>query len=152
MIHGGGGSVGGPVARAFAREGARKYASRGGPEGGPVVVGGYGAVGRTVCTLLAEHFPEHVFAAGRNLRKAEVFSREIRGRVQPLELDLGVPSSAAEALKGASVAPLLFVAAIATLGLLSEGEVKHWSGICLRNSLARTRASKLVTGAGVSGS
>ena len=32
--------------------------------------------------------------------------------------------------------PLLLVASIATLGLLSEGEMEHWSGIYLRNSLA----------------
>ena len=32
--------------------------------------------------------------------------------------------------------PLLLIAAIATLGLLSEGEMEHWSGIYLRQSLA----------------
>lgn len=32
-------------------------------------------------------------------------------------------------------APLLLVAAIATLGLLSEGEMEHWSGVYLRQSL-----------------
>ena len=32
--------------------------------------------------------------------------------------------------------PLLLVAFIATLGLLSEGEMEHWSGIYLRQSLA----------------
>ncbi len=32
-------------------------------------------------------------------------------------------------------APLLLVAAIATLGLLSEGEMEHWSGVYLRGSL-----------------
>ncbi|MDP8939512.1 MAG: MFS transporter [Actinomycetota bacterium] len=31
--------------------------------------------------------------------------------------------------------PLLFVAAIATLGLLSEGEMEHWSGIYLRDTV-----------------
>jgi len=31
--------------------------------------------------------------------------------------------------------PLLLVAAIATLGLLSEGEMEHWSGVYLRSSL-----------------
>lgn len=40
-----------------------------------VVVGGYGAVGQIVCTTLAERFPGKVFAAGRNVRKAEAFSR-----------------------------------------------------------------------------
>jgi MFS family permease len=32
--------------------------------------------------------------------------------------------------------PLLLVAVVATLGLLSEGEMEHWSGIYLRQSLA----------------
>ncbi|PLS85672.1 MAG: hypothetical protein CYG60_11335 [Actinobacteria bacterium] len=32
--------------------------------------------------------------------------------------------------------PLLLVASIATLGLLSEGEMEHWSGIYLRDGLA----------------
>ena len=32
---------------------------RGGREGTVVVAGGYGAVGRTVCVLLAERFPGH---------------------------------------------------------------------------------------------
>lgn len=31
--------------------------------------------------------------------------------------------------------PLLLVASIATLGLLSEGEMEHWSGIYLRDGL-----------------
>jgi MFS family permease len=43
-------------------------------------------------------------------------------------------------------APLLLVAAIATLGLLAEGEMEHWSGIYLRNSLG---LSALLGGSGV---
>lgn len=43
-------------------------------------------------------------------------------------------------------APLLMVAAIATLGLLSEGEMEHWSGIYLRDSLG---LPALVGGSGV---
>ncbi|MGH3087048.1 MAG: MFS transporter [Rubrobacteraceae bacterium] len=42
--------------------------------------------------------------------------------------------------------PLLLVAAIATLGLLSEGEMEHWSGIYLRETLG---LSALVGGSGV---
>lgn len=42
--------------------------------------------------------------------------------------------------------PLLLVAAIATLGLLSEGEMEHWSGLYLRESLGLTA---LVGGSGV---
>ena len=37
--------------------------------------------------------------------------------------------------------PLLLVAPIATLGLLSEGEMEHWSGIYLRDGLALLGAS-----------
>lgn len=42
--------------------------------------------------------------------------------------------------------PLMMVAAIATLGLLSEGEMEHWSGIYLRDSLG---LPALVGGSGV---
>jgi MFS family permease len=42
--------------------------------------------------------------------------------------------------------PLLLVAAISTLGLLSEGEMEHWSGIYLRDTLG---LSALVGGSGV---
>lgn len=42
--------------------------------------------------------------------------------------------------------PLLLVAAIATLGLLSEGEMEHWSGVYLRQSLD---LSALLGGSGV---
>jgi saccharopine dehydrogenase (NAD+, L-lysine forming) len=68
-----------------------------------VVIGGYGAVGRTVCTELADHIPSRVFAAGRNVKKAESFSQETGGRVWPLKLDIANPSAAAKALEGAEV-------------------------------------------------
>ncbi len=42
--------------------------------------------------------------------------------------------------------PLLLIAVIATLGLLSEGEMEHWSGVYLRQSLG---LSALVGGSGV---
>ncbi len=42
--------------------------------------------------------------------------------------------------------PLLLVAAIATLGLLSEGEMEHWSGVYLRQTLG---VSALLGGSGV---
>ena len=49
------------------------------------------------------------------------------------------PSRDGDGTKGAGFytnLPLLLVASIATLGLLSEGEMEHWSGIYLRDSLA----------------
>lgn len=42
--------------------------------------------------------------------------------------------------------PLLLVAAIATLGMLSEGEMEHWSGVYLRGTLG---LSALLGGSGV---
>ncbi len=42
--------------------------------------------------------------------------------------------------------PLLLLAAIATLGLLSEGEMEHWSGVYLRQTLG---LSALLGGSGV---
>lgn len=68
-----------------------------------VVVGGYGAVGRTVCTELAARFPGRVFAAGRNIEKASSFSQETKGRVLPLRLDITDPSTTANILDGAGV-------------------------------------------------
>ena len=59
-----------------------------------VVIGGYGAVGRTVWTELADHVPGRVFAAGRNVKKAETFSQETGGPVWPLKLDIANPSAA----------------------------------------------------------
>lgn len=70
---------------------------------GIVVVGGYGAVGRTVCAELAGRFPGRVFAAGRNLGRAKAFSREMGGRVLPLRVDLTDPEKATENLDGARV-------------------------------------------------
>ena len=70
---------------------------------GIVVVGGYGAVGRTVCAELADRFPGRVFAAGRSVERAEAFSREMGGRVLPLRLDLADPVGAAGALGDARV-------------------------------------------------
>ncbi|MNC37956.1 Lysine 6-dehydrogenase [compost metagenome] len=58
-----------------------------------VVVGGYGQVGQTVCRLLAERFPGDVYAAGRNLQKAEQFSTSTGGAVKPMLLDVSRPFS-----------------------------------------------------------
>lgn len=54
-----------------------------------VVIGGYGSVGRTICTLLAERFPGRVYAAGRNLSAARRFADETGGAVQPLHWEVG---------------------------------------------------------------
>lgn len=53
-----------------------------------LVVGGYGKVGRVVCTALSGKFPGRVVAAGRDFGKAERFSVETRRRALPLELDV----------------------------------------------------------------
>ncbi|OWA37248.1 hypothetical protein B9G55_04055 [Saccharibacillus sp. O16] len=59
-------------------------------EGKIVVIGGYGSVGRRVCRLLAESFPERVYAAGRSLEAARQFSEETNGAVQPLHWEVGL--------------------------------------------------------------
>ncbi|MFB9279539.1 saccharopine dehydrogenase family protein [Cohnella cellulosilytica] len=64
-----------------------------------VVVGGYGAVGRGVCEELGRQFPGKVYAAGRNLERAERFCRGTEGRVLPMRLDIGRPVDP-EALAG----------------------------------------------------
>jgi len=56
-----------------------------------LIVGGYGQVGRTISTELANQFPGQVVAAGRNIQKAEKLSLETSGKVLPLALDIFDP-------------------------------------------------------------
>ncbi|GGH31211.1 saccharopine dehydrogenase NADP-binding domain-containing protein [Paenibacillus segetis] len=53
-----------------------------------VVIGGYGHVGQKICRELSELYPGKVFAAGRNLERAEKFSSSTDGKVQPLQLNI----------------------------------------------------------------
>ncbi|MFF2907881.1 saccharopine dehydrogenase family protein [Paenibacillus sp. NPDC057934] len=53
-----------------------------------IVIGGYGHVGSQICTLLSEHYPGHVYAAGRSLERAEQFCKATGSKVKPLRLDL----------------------------------------------------------------
>lgn len=53
-----------------------------------LIIGGYGHVGQTISTTLADPFPGKIIAAGRNLSRAEAFSRATGGKVLPLELDI----------------------------------------------------------------
>lgn len=69
-----------------------------------LVIGGYGYVGRTISTVLANQFPRRVIAAGRNIRKAEKLSQKTSGKVLPLALDVFDPDAdIAKALKGVSL-------------------------------------------------
>jgi hypothetical protein len=45
--------------------------------------------------------------------------------------------------------PLLLVAFVATLGLLSEGEMEHWSGIYLRQTLELPASPRCLGGRGL---
>ncbi|QJD88284.1 saccharopine dehydrogenase family protein [Cohnella herbarum] len=53
-----------------------------------VVVGGYGHVGQSISRQLGECFPGKVYAAGRNLSRAQQFSRSTNGKVLPLQLNI----------------------------------------------------------------
>ncbi len=53
-----------------------------------LVIGGYGAVGQTICTVLGNNFPGKVIAAGRNYKKASEFSRNTGKKVLAMELDI----------------------------------------------------------------
>lgn len=53
-----------------------------------IVIGGYGHVGRKICTQLATYFPENVYAAGRNSQKANAFCSSFNGRIKPLQIDI----------------------------------------------------------------
>ncbi|MDQ0193575.1 saccharopine dehydrogenase family protein [Paenibacillus wynnii] len=56
-----------------------------------VVIGGYGHVGQMICRELCELYPGKVFAAGRSLERAELFSRATGGKVMPLQLNINEP-------------------------------------------------------------
>jgi saccharopine dehydrogenase-like NADP-dependent oxidoreductase len=56
-----------------------------------VVIGGYGHVGSQICRLIGEKHPGKVYAAGRNLKRAEEFCRSTGGQVKPLRLSADEP-------------------------------------------------------------
>ncbi|MGE6630567.1 saccharopine dehydrogenase family protein [Bacillus sp. NPDC077027] len=56
-----------------------------------MVIGGYGHVGKQICTHLSKMYPGQVFAAGRNRQKAEQFSLKMKGAVQPFQIDVMRP-------------------------------------------------------------
>ncbi|MCO8267653.1 saccharopine dehydrogenase NADP-binding domain-containing protein [Haloferax sp. AB510] len=62
-----------------------------------LVVGGYGTIGRTVCTELAERSQREVLAAGRSPEKARDFARSVNG-VEPRFLDVSDRAGYADAL------------------------------------------------------
>lgn len=65
-----------------------------------LIVGGYGTVGRTVCTELAVQTSCRVVAAGRTSAKAEAFADSVAG-VHASVVDAGNPDTYDEALEGA---------------------------------------------------
>ncbi|QHZ48794.1 saccharopine dehydrogenase family protein [Bacillus sp. NSP9.1] len=52
-----------------------------------VVIGGYGHVGGHICRMLGETYPGLVYAAGRNLDRAQRFCRETGGKVKPMHFN-----------------------------------------------------------------
>lgn len=66
-----------------------------------LVVGGYGAVGRRVCTALAEWAPGRVVAAGRSPATARRFAEAVDG-VRPARIDLSDASTFSDVLDSAS--------------------------------------------------
>jgi saccharopine dehydrogenase-like NADP-dependent oxidoreductase len=56
-----------------------------------IIIGGYGHVGKILCTELSEIYPGKVFAAGRSMARAVEFSKESGGKVLPLQLDIHEP-------------------------------------------------------------
>ncbi|MFB1052038.1 saccharopine dehydrogenase family protein [Paraliobacillus sp. JSM ZJ581] len=53
-----------------------------------LVVGGYGKVGKVVCTELGDAFPGKVIAAGRSMERATEFTSTTNGKVKPLAFDV----------------------------------------------------------------
>ncbi|MGW8956710.1 saccharopine dehydrogenase family protein [Paenibacillus sp. NPDC055715] len=56
-----------------------------------IIIGGYGHVGKILCTELSEMFPGKVFAAGRSMERATEFSKQSGGKVLPLQLNIHEP-------------------------------------------------------------
>lgn len=56
-----------------------------------IVIGGYGHVGSQISRILGEKYSGKVYAAGRNLQRAEDFSRSTGGHVKPLRLAADQP-------------------------------------------------------------
>jgi saccharopine dehydrogenase-like NADP-dependent oxidoreductase len=69
-------------------------------QGDILIVGGYGAVGRTIANRLAEKFPGQVIVAGRNFEKAEALAQNSGGKIQPLQLDLNTAHENPDILDG----------------------------------------------------
>ncbi|MBP1631256.1 MAG: Saccharopine dehydrogenase [Bacteroidetes bacterium] len=53
-----------------------------------LIIGGYGQVGRNVCTELMNIFPNKIIIGGRNIKKAVSFSEETQWNVKPLKIDI----------------------------------------------------------------
>jgi saccharopine dehydrogenase-like NADP-dependent oxidoreductase len=68
-----------------------------------VVLGGYGAVGRTVTAILGPAFPGRVVVAGRDGDRARRLAAETKGAVRPLVLDLADPGRASALVAGADL-------------------------------------------------
>lgn len=68
-----------------------------------LIVGGYGAVGKTISAALADLFPQKVVVAGRNYQKAKDFSVELDQKVTPLKFDSSSISENDERLDDISV-------------------------------------------------
>ncbi|WP_239616588.1 saccharopine dehydrogenase family protein [Cohnella mopanensis] len=56
-----------------------------------MVIGGYGTVGSTICTLLGKKFPGKIIAAGRSYDKAARFCQQTGNIVLPMRLDIELP-------------------------------------------------------------
>lgn len=53
-----------------------------------VVIGGYGAVGSSICENLSEIYPNQVVAAGRDINKAKKLAEKLQNKVIPYAIDI----------------------------------------------------------------
>ncbi len=68
-----------------------------------LIIGGYGAVGRTIAIRLAEAYPGQVIAAGRRYEKANQLTQASEGRIQPLQVDIFKAHETPEILQGVAL-------------------------------------------------
>jgi saccharopine dehydrogenase-like NADP-dependent oxidoreductase len=68
-----------------------------------LIVGGYGAVGRTITVTMANRFPDKIIVAGRSYQKAKALAVELNNTVRPIKLDLASLPDLDELLKDVGV-------------------------------------------------
>ena len=80
-----------------------------------LIIGGYGAVGRTIALTLANELPGKVIVAGRSFEKATALAQESDGKIRPLRFDLMAEDTMPDVLENVAVVVVCLDAPIRAL-------------------------------------